>query len=288
MIKVSYLISYDYDMFLTSVRLIYDYVDKIIGAIDIDNKTWSGNDFTIPDSFFEEVIKFDKKNKIEFYRDSFYNVDLTPMENETIERNKVLSKLGYGWKIQLDVDEYIYDFKKVAKYLNKYWFLCLFPKITPVCFRGKWITLYRELPDGYLYIDNGEVFPFITNQNLNKWARSNNQIRNIDSNISVVHQSWARSENEILKKISNWGHRDDFDTKKYFNFWKSLKSNNYLEYKNIHPMNPSVWKELFFLSSKSIEEFIIKYSETNPQKLSTIDKNYFWTAIVNKIKIFKR
>lgn len=288
MIKVSYLISYDYNMFLTSVRLIYDYVDKIIGAIDIDNKTWSGNHFDIPDSFFEEVKKFDKHNKIEFFKDSFYNPNLTPMENETIERNKVLSKLGYGWKIQLDVDEYIYDFKIVAKYLKKYWFLCLFPKLTPICFKGKLITLYKELPEGYLFIENGETFPFITNQTQNKWARFNGKVRNINSNISVIHQSWARSENEILQKISNWGHKNDFDTKKYFKFWKSIDKDNYKEFKNIHPLSPSVWNKLFFLPANSIVEFIEKYSNLNTQKIEPINKIIFFKALVNKLKFLKK
>ncbi|NJB81735.1 hypothetical protein [Wenyingzhuangia aestuarii] len=286
MIKVSYLVSYDYAMFHTSVKLIYDYVDKIIIAIDKDYKTWSGNTFVIPDSFFEEVKKNDFKNKIEIYRDSFYNSNFSPMENETIERNKILKKLGYGWKIQLDVDEYIYDFKKVAKYLNKYWFLCLFPKITPICFRGKWITLYKELPDGYLYIDNGETFPFITNQNKNNWARfSGPKVRNINPNISVIHQSWARADNEILQKINNWGHRDDFDTEKYFNLWKSINSDNYIEFKNIHPLSPSIWNRLNFLASNSITEFIDNYSATNTQQIKSIDKKYFITAIFNKLKI---
>jgi hypothetical protein len=285
MIKVSYLVSYDYAMFHTSVKLIYDYVDKIIIAIDKDYKTWSGNPFVIPDSFFEEVKKNDCKNKIEIYRDSFYNSNFSPMENETIERNKVLKKLGYGWKIQLDVDEYIYDFKELAKYLKSYWFLCLFPKLTPVCFKGELVTLYRELSDGFLYIDNNEEFPFITNQKNNKNARGNNQIRNINIGISVIHQSWARSENEILEKVNNWGHRDDFDTEKYFQLWRSLNSCNYKEYKNIHPISPSVWKELVFSPSKSIEDFIEIYGSKNPQKLRSIKKRYFFKALINKLKI---
>jgi hypothetical protein len=51
MIKVSYLVSYDYFMLLTSIRQLYEYVDKIVVAIDIDRKTWSGNTFEIPESF---------------------------------------------------------------------------------------------------------------------------------------------------------------------------------------------------------------------------------------------
>ena len=79
MIKVSYLVSYDYYMLLTSVKQLYDYVDKILIAIDSERKTWSGNTFEIPNSFFEEVEAFDKNSKIQFYFDKFYIQGLSPM-----------------------------------------------------------------------------------------------------------------------------------------------------------------------------------------------------------------
>ncbi len=272
MINVGYLVSYDYEMLKISLKQLYDYVDKIVIAVDIERKTWSGNDFIIPDSFFEEVKAFDLKNKIHFYFDKFYCPDLTPIECESRERNMVLGKLGRGWKIQLDVDEYIYDFKETADYLNKYWYLNIFPKLTPVCFQGKLITLFRELPDGYLYIENDEKFPFITNQTINTNTRQNNKIKNHFSNIKVIHQSWARSEEQIYFKIKNWGHRNDFDTENYFQFWKNLNSSNYKEYQNIHPIVPKVWDFLKFMPAKSIDDFIEKFRINNYQNPNYLSK----------------
>lgn len=280
MIKVSYLVSYDYEMFLTSVSQLYDYVDRIVVSIDKDRKTWSGNNFEIPDSFFEEVKRFDKNNKIDFYFDTFYLTHLTPMENETRQRNLVLSKLGKGWKIQLDVDEYIYDFKTVAKYLDKYIFLTYFPRLTPICLKGKLITLYRELAEGYLFIENNEQFPFITNQDNNTHTRNNNKVRNFQTNIKVIHQSWARSEKQIFIKIKNWGHRDDFNTQEYFEFWRSLSIENYKSAFNFHPLSPNVWNKLVFLKSANVNEFIMQYSKTNKQELISMPlKKIFKTAI---------
>ncbi|MDP3353985.1 MAG: hypothetical protein Q8S44_09615 [Flavobacteriaceae bacterium] len=283
MIKVGYLVSYDYSMFLTSVKQLYNYVNKVYIAIDKGKKTWSGNKFEIPDSFFNEVKQFDIKNKVEFYFDNFYVHELTPIECETRERNLLLKKMGKGWKIQLDVDEYIYDFKTVSKYLKKYWYLTLFPKLTPIVFRGKLVTLYRLLPDGYLYIENNERFSFITNQSNYTYTRNNNTVRNHFTNINVIHQSWARSEDEIQLKINNWGHRDDFDTKSYFMFWKSLNRDNYKEYKNIHPLSPVVWNELNYLQSNSINEFINKYSIKNKQVLIPISKSKIFKSAIKKI-----
>lgn len=284
MIKVSYLVSYDYSMLLISVKQLYDYVDKIVVAIDSERKTWSGNSFHIPESFFNEITKFDTKNKIEFYFDSFYVKELSPIECETRERNMLLSKMGNGWKIQLDVDEYIYDFKSVAKYLNKNWVLTIFPKYTPICIHGRLITLYKQLPNGFVYIDNNESFPFITNLNYNIHTRCNKEIRNHFSNIKVIHQSWARSASEIQQKIKNWGHRDDFDTMQYFEFWKGLDVDNYRKYRNIHPLSPEVWNELHFLKSNNVNKFIIEYSKSNKQVLVQLPiKKIFKTAIKKMI-----
>ena len=282
MIKVGYLVSYDYEMLLTSVKQLYHYVDRIYLAIDKDLKTWSGNDFEIPNSFFEEIKAFDKLGKIEFYFDYFYLPHLTPIECESRERNMLLKKLGKGWKIQLDVDEYIYDFKVVAKYLKKYWYLTLFPKFTPIVFRGNLVTLYREIPEGYLFIENNERFSFITNQSHNSHTRNNYQIRNHFSNINVIHQSWARKENEIQQKIKNWGHRDDFDTDNYFEFWKKLNIGNFEDFKNIHPISPKVWDKLYFLPSSSIDDFIQEYSNKRPQQLMEIEVKKLFKALKNK------
>lgn len=283
MIKVGYLVSYDYDMILTSIRQLYNYVDKIIIAIDKDRKTWSGNYFEIPQSFFDEIKNFDSKNIIEFYFDSFFVPELSPIDCETRERNMLLKKMGKGWLIQLDVDEYIFDFKKIANYLKRYWYLTLFPRLTPISFSGKWLTLYRQLSDGYLYIENNERFSFITNQSYYTYTRDNNKVRNHYSNINVIHQSWARTDEEIQMKIKNWGHRDDFNTQQYFEFWKNLSSSNYLNYKNIHPIKPKVWNELHFLPSKSIDEFILLYEAKNSQELFSISINEMIKALFNKL-----
>ena len=285
-IKVGYIVSYDYEYLLTSIKSIYNYVDKIVLAIDINRQTWSGNKFEIPESFFYSIKAYDKNNRIEFYFEDFYVPNLTPMECETRERNLLLKRLGKsGWKIQLDVDEYIYDFKSVQCFLNRNWFFNVFPKLTPMQFRGKLVTLYKEIQDGFLYIDNEERFTFITNCMQNSTARITYGVSSHYTNINVIHQSWARKEEEIQTKIKNWGHRDDFDTSKYYDFWDSLSSANYKEYLNIHPMNPKLWNKLYFLESNNIDDFIYQYSELNKHRIIHIDFVFLLKKI--KAKIFK-
>lgn len=283
-IKVGYIVSYDYAYLLTSIKTLYDYVDKIVLAIDINRQTWSGNKFDIPQSFFDSIKTFDQRNIIEFYFDDFYVPNLTPMECETRERNLLLKKLGkYGWKIQLDVDEYIYDFQSVERFLHRNWFFNVFPKLTPMQFRGKLVTLYKETEDGFLYIDNQERFSFITNCEQNSTARLSFNKSSHYANISVIHQSWARTTDEIQTKIKNWGHRDDFDTSKYYDFWNDLSSANYKDYVNIHPMSPKLWDKLYFLNSDGIDDFIIQYSKINKQEIHYFSLSFLIRKIKNKI-----
>jgi len=283
-IKVGYFVSYDYEYLLTSIKTLYDYVDHIVLAIDINRKTWSGNKFDIPESFFDSIKKYDKKGIIEFYFEDFYVPNLTPMQCEVRERNLVLKKLGKrGWKIQLDVDEYIYDFKSVSNFLKRNWIFNVFPQLTPMQFRGKYITLFKETPKGFLYIDNKERFSFITNGVENEWARLDTKKPSFYSNISVIHQSWARKNEEIKQKINNWGHRDDFDTLSYYDFWMKLNDGNFKDYKNFHPMNSKMWDELYFLESEDIHDFIKKYSTSNPQQIIKLDVFFLYNKIKNKL-----
>lgn len=282
-IKVSYLVSYDYQMFLTSVKQLYSNVDKIIVGIDKDCQTWSGNSFVIPDTFFDEVKAFDTRNIIEFYFDNFYVPTLGQMECETRERNMVLKKLGRGWKVQLDVDEYVYDFKKVAHFLKKQWYYTLFPSLTPICYNGTWITLFKEVKLGYLYIENEEKFPMITNLAEVTWARHNNRIQNFNADIKVLHQSWARSEEDILFKIKNWGHCKDFDVDIFFSFWQNLNIDNYFLVENFHPLVPTAWNRLFLTKSDGIDEFISEYGKHNPQKIKPISRKKMFKIAIERL-----
>jgi hypothetical protein len=296
MIKVGYLVSYDYGMLMTSIKQLYTYADRIYIAIDKNRKTWSGNNFVIPTSFFEEIEQFDSNDKIEFYFDDFYVQKLTPMQNEVRERNMLLKKMGKGWLLQLDVDEYIYDFRSLAKYLRKYNFLTVFPSLWPIIMQGRLITLFKKNQKGFFYIDLDERFCFITNYPKYTSARNNYLVSKFFSGINVIHQSWAREENEIIDKISNWGHRDDFDTNSFVEFWKNLDEGNYKEYVNFHPLNQTSWDKLNFLKSTDIDDFINKYEIQNKQLLfkipiSSFFLNYyavslqkFLQRIKNKIK----
>lgn len=266
MIKVGILISYDYKYAFTCIKQIYDAVDEIYLAIDENYKTWNGATIEIPESFFTSLKEFDYKRKVIIYKDNFYVPNLSTMENETRERELLAKRMGKGWICQIDADEYVYDFEILQKFLLQNKYISKIGKTYPITYTGNLITLFRKLNNGYLYIENNEQVPFVSNTPEYTKARNNLKSRYIKTNINIIHQSWAREETEILTKIKNWGHNTDFDVDEFFRFWQNINEENYIQFKNFHPLTASTWNELKYIEAKDIEEFIEKYAQKNPQR----------------------
>ncbi len=272
-IKIGFLISYDYKYFFNALKTVYKDVDEIYLSIDKNFKTWSGQTINIEDSFFYEVEKIDTEKKVKYHRDNFYFPEKAPMECETYQRNEMSKLMGDDcWKLQIDVDEYFLDFSSVKEFLKKNQYFLYKPNFNPINIRGKWITLFKEVEGGFLYIDNQESFSFCTNLKERYDYARNIEVNQLQTNFLVIHQSWARNEDEIKQKISNWGHKNDFDVNAFFEFWKSLNKNNYKDFIDFHPVYPKEWNKLEFLSCDSIEQFIELYKQNNPEKNSRNNK----------------
>ncbi|WGK63791.1 hypothetical protein [Croceiramulus getboli] len=284
-LKLGYLISYDYQYVLHSLKLAYDNVDEIYLAIDKNFRTWTGTPFEINSIFFEEIKKLDFKNKVKIYRDDFYLPGLTPIECDTRERCLLNQRMGKGWKIQLDSDEYIPNFSILSKYLRKHWFFLVFPKLTPIVFQGRLINLLKKTENGFIYTDGNEVFPFITNQYEYKLARVNYSVRNFNCDIYAIHQSWARPLKELEFKVTNWGHALDYDVNLFLANWKQLNEENYKSNLLSHPNNGSAWANLKFIKSNSIDDLISKFENRKPQKPKSFPRKLIFLSLLNKLKL---
>lgn len=275
-IKAAYLLSYDYSYIFTSIKQIYDNVDSIIISYDANNKTWAGNDVFIPESFFIDIKKIDIHNKVIFYKDSFYVPGMQPMELETRQRNMMAEKLGRdGWHIQIDGDEYAYDFKKISQFLRKNKFLLKIADKKHFNFQVNFVTLFKHNKEGFFVITPfEEKCMLITNYPKYEYARLTNKGKTLPLDFYLIHQSWAREEAEIVEKVNNWGHKNDFDTSKFLDLWKKLNADNYKDFKNFHPLDSTQWKELSFFPAKNIDEFISSFSKKYPQKDLHLDLSF--------------
>jgi hypothetical protein len=98
--------------------------------------------------------------------------------------------------------------------------------------------------------------PFATNKPEYLNARRNSHF-NVISPFFVLHETWARGEEELLNKINSWGHDNDFASKEsYFNFWKILDEHNYIYVKDFHPLRSATWQKLGFIPELAVESAI--------------------------------
>jgi hypothetical protein len=287
-IKVGFCIAYDWYLLEYSLPLVYDASDEICLSIDVNRTSWSGLRYSFDEEGFRELVsRIDKGKKIRLLEENFYDKSLSPMQNEVRQRNRMAAFLGEGgWHIQLDCDEYFVDYKGFIKYLEQ------LPKARTsrvnVC--CAWIVLYKKTENGFLYVNPERKDNLYFIQVASRHPNYEHGRRNGDFNICapfyLVHQSWARSSSEILEKVENWGHSNEFDSKSYFDKWNIIDENNYAEVRNFHPTEPELFPSLCFEKGKTIPELLknIKYKDLiflSPFEL--LIRNSRWISRLKKL-----
>ena len=284
-INVGILMSYDYEFLKQSLPLIYKNADKIVLALDENYNTWSGNKFEVDADFFDWISTFDVSNKIEIYKDNFYDQNLSSMENEVRERTMLSVYFGKkNWYIQLDSDELFINFKGFTETLKLNKKFLVHPEKNKVQLSLFWINLFKKVDGGYLYVSKPyEPFTCGTNFINYKTGRISHS-RKKYLPFFVVHNTWARESDEIYFKLNNWGHNKDFDVESYFSFWKNISKENYKNFKNVHPVKGKKWKELSFCPGENLTDVVAYFEKSNKLKISPI--YIFGKNISQKIKHF--
>lgn len=250
-IKISFCVAYDWYLLAYSLPLVYEDADEICLAIDKDRISWSGNAFEFDESAFRNLIaSIDTHQKIRVYEDDFHLPELSPMQNEVRQRKMMAEFLGApqakAWYLQLDADEYFLDFKGFVYYLRQF-----NPK-RPINVCCPWMTLYKRIDEGFLMVkpddfNQVEFIPIATNVPNYEHGRRNGYFNHY-TDFSILHQSWARTAEEVWQKLNNWGHRYDSDIHSYFKLWANASILNFKEYKDFNQVNPPLWPRLELLS----------------------------------------
>ena len=272
LIKVGFCVSYDWELLRKSVPRIYAQADLICLALDKDRKSWSRNTFEFDDhSFYKFVKELDVEKKIDIYEGCFSLPDLNARQNCNRHRMLIAERMGKGgWHLQIDSDEYFLDFAGFVDELRK---INRNPTGSekPVNVLACWVPLIKKIDGGYLYVNFKnqipETAPFATSKPDYQRARHNGHF-NILLPYYVIHETWARSEDDLWFKISNWGHSseelDELEKRQsYFNLWKSLDSRNFQYVSNIHPTKGETWPALGYCSGDTIDSFITNFVMPN-------------------------
>ncbi len=281
-IKVGYLVSYDWHLLKNSLPLVYADADTIVLAIDVNRRSWAGRPYKFDESSFREFVRtIDTQHKISLYEADFYQSSLTTMENEVRERNMLAEKMGRGgWHIQLDCDEYPVNFHAFVVMLKR---IDPFPNPSavrkPVNVSGNWISIIKEVTGGYIIVKPQVKNPelcFLATQVPDYRNGRRNGYFNLRSPLMIVHETRSRTDEEFYFKLKNWGHNEDFDTDSYFAMWKAIDGYNYKFIKNFNPIGNGTWPELSFVKANNINDLIEYFrSDTSiqPSKWSLLLAN---------------
>ncbi len=265
-IQVGFLVSYDYELLKFAIPPIYENSDTIFLAIDKNRKTWKGENIEIAPSFFDWIKEFDVNNKIHIYEENFYVEGFSTMECEIRERKLLAEKMGVGnWLIQLDSDEYFFDFKTFVKYLkaNNH-FLTDKEHIQICCFK---INLYKNVKGGVLYVDKFDKFMVATNKPIYKVGR-HGKCRSIYVSSIALHDCLSREREDLIKKLNNWGHNADIDQESFMKKWDTVDETNYQEHEGFFYLEPMHWKTLKFMPGNTLDEILNNFKNDKSEGIS--------------------
>src|SRR5690554_249723 len=254
-IHVGFLLSYDYENLKKAIPPVYEGADAIFIAEDKEYRTWSGEKFEVSSSFYDWLKEFDTENKIQIYKDDFYLPELTAIENDTRERTMLSEKMSVGnWLVQVDADEYFIDFNGFVKNLRKYDHFLDNPEKTPVQIAGFLINMFKYTEEGLLYVNTPTKVLLATNYPRYTFARqTRKRIIYVDS--LLMHECVSRSEEELIQKFSNWGHKTDFDMAEYLEKWRSVNKDNYKDMTDFFYLSGGEgWKSMAYIDTKDLDE----------------------------------
>jgi hypothetical protein len=263
-IKTAFLLSYDYAMLEIALPLVYKASDTIVLSTDINRRTYTGNYYEIPDSFFAWVKQLDVDNKIRIYADDFYVPGVRPMISEVRQRNMTAAYMGAGgWHVQIDADEYFADFEGFVAQLRRFE-RDLGPDDKVTVF-ANWISLFKQVEGGYLAAlcrHEYEHFWPATNHPAYTTGRFSKGNRSLFADNFVIHETLSRGRDDVAFKLRNWSHAADFDSTAYLEKYDRIDGVNFRTYNNVHWRNPEIWARLAFIPARSVDD-VVTYVREN-------------------------
>lgn len=274
-IQVGFLVSYDYELLKNAIPQIYNEADTVFLALDKSRKTWNGNDIVIGNDLFEWIKAFDVDSKIEIYEDDFYVPELTTMACEVRERKMLAEKMGIGnWLVQLDADEYFINFKKFVDFLKSKNHYLINPEKHKIQIKPFHVSLYKKLEKGYLYITNTTKTVVATNcPDYKDGRKTYGRVHYV--NALVLHECLSRDREELVTKLTNWGHNTQVDLDGFMKKWDSVNKDNYKDYEGFYYIEPMKWKHLDYIEGENFQELFKNFKEQKEKELYKSDFHIF-------------
>jgi hypothetical protein len=225
------LISYDAEYLIPSIKSYYPYVDEIVLGLDKDRISWSGNKFSFDENkLWSELKKIDVDNKIHVIEDNFHSSKVA-LENDNHERNVLKGHCKYDWIFSIDADEELIEPKN---FFHK-WCPIVAPYRHKLDISFTWFLPFKEFENEYLVIANpdnrwfkGDTQGFATTKEKTyTYCRWTENKRVIHSPLAAIHWSFCRTQENLRKKLENFGHSDKTPNDPFFHNWSITNLSNY-------------------------------------------------------------
>jgi hypothetical protein len=260
----AYVLAADPAWLEASIGSYYDIVEKVVVSYDRDKLGWTGKPILV-DECLERAKSIDKDNKMVFVPGHFAVLSNTPMENETRQRQHALAEVGdVDWVLQIDTDEIVANTSALTRRLaaQPQDYHCLswpmrsfFQRTEQGAFLEVCKVLFRRQHDENFPI---AVRPGSTLQCARYVNESTAIFRSRGWDLAsltggdallapeeaMLHFSWVRSEEHILRKLRSWGHSLDFDVEGYFRKVWLAAPKEWSRFRDFHPLTPKTWPAL--------------------------------------------
>ena len=265
----AYILAADPAWIEASIQSYYDIVEQIVVCYDRDRLGWTGAPIAV-DECIDRVRAIDVDGKVRLLGGSYYRPGSSPMENDTNQRQHALAAAGEraDWVVELDTDEVMPDARYFARRLEEipeqyhacFWPMrVMFKQVSSTRFlevSTRFRTLCWEYPGPvacrptvrltHARRTRSPAWTFSVRYSL--WNVLNRTSVRANASIpadkTVVHLSWARSPEEIKRKVRGWGHSLDFDTEAYVRDVWGHAETRWRSYRNFHPVEPNTWPAL--------------------------------------------
>jgi hypothetical protein len=231
-------LAYDWKYAFEAIRSYYAVAEEIILGLDADRISWSKKQFAFDDKAVAEFIAaIDTDKKIRIIEGNFHTRD-APMDNETAERRQLGAACRAGnWVVQIDADEILLNPLQLKNFLDG--------MAQDACASASWLPVYKIIGNKALVVGGRmEATPVATRSPQRYRMARNTDQSSVLSPLNLLHLSWCRTEEELVQKLTHWGHSTEIDLEKTVGLWRDTTLENYHQRRNFHPLNPSLWEFL--------------------------------------------
>jgi hypothetical protein len=230
------LLAYDWKYALHAIRAYYAIADEIILGLDADRISWSHKPFVFDDQALARFIaEIDVEKKIRIIESNFHGHNM-PIENDTWERRRLALACRQGnWVIQIDADEILLHPREWKNYFQS--------STEDVRVYANWLPIYKIIGDKALIVAGRPEATTVATRAPHRYtyARVTDQPA-VLAPLFMLHLAWGRTEEELVQKVTNWGHSTEIDIPKTVGLWRATNLDNYHQRRDFHPLLGPLWQ----------------------------------------------